>query len=83
MIAASIYALQRSAAMSSARRTNSPLLFMWRLRESMTLDQLRCQSCLRRSLMTISTICGTVSTRAQSRCSSQASETQLIGLAPA
>src|SRR4029079_12040046 len=37
----------------------------------------------RRSLSTISTIAGTVSRRAQSRCSSQASDTQLIGCAPA
>jgi len=40
-------------------------------------------SCSRRSARTMSTIAGTVSTRAQSRWSSQASETQLIGCAPA
>jgi hypothetical protein len=37
----------------------------------------------RRSVSTISTIPGTVSLRAQSRCSSQANETQLIGWPPA
>ena len=51
--------------------------------ESMGFAWSRCQSRIRRSLMTISTICGTVSTRPQSRCSSQASDTQPIGLPPA
>jgi len=37
----------------------------------------------RRLVKTMSTIAGTVSVRAQSRCSSQASETQLIGCPPA
>ena len=36
-----------------------------------------------RLVNTMSTISGTVSTRAQSRCSSQARDTQLIGCAPA
>ena len=41
------------------------------------------QSCNRRSLSTISMTPGTVSVRAQSRCSSHASDTQPMGLAPA
>jgi aryl-alcohol dehydrogenase-like predicted oxidoreductase len=43
----------------------------------------RCYSLVRRSVSTMSTIAGTVSVRAQSRCSSQARDTQLTGCPPA